>query len=345
MNGEPQKPGTEAAGNTNAPHPKKTWRRRLRNLAVFIVGFLLALTLFDVLVWKGAGVQSVMYWHGRRVCSVEDVRYELSGDRSEIVMTCDLQTRCFDEFPPVYFRDIRPGYLDHYSVTGEHGYLVGRPNPSRILHEKHEKRIPVASVRDRVADALIGIELERSSGHGALPDFTKYLDVADSYEKSRLGSWDTVWTRMPFFRNSLELAPEQPAGHDSSALSGDLPGGRKYRMIMDQWDLDLLKDCVICGLPEYPHRLVMVPYDRPAALSGGESIRCLLIPQNDEIGELFYGDVLKEMDAMEPVKKRFLPFCVKILCLPAGAIMDVSLFFRDVADFIRHPPWELPNPH
>lgn len=84
---------------------------------------------------------------------------------------------------------------------------------------------------------------------------------------------------------------------------------------------------------------------RQAALSGGESIRCLLIPQNDEIGGLFYRDVLKEIDAMEPVKNGFLPFCVKTLSLPAGAIMDVSLFFRAVIDSIRHPPWELPNPH
>ena len=86
MNEATHNPETEAAGNTNAPCPKKTWRRRLRNLAVFVVGFLLlVLTLFDVFAWKGAAVLSVMYWHGRRVCSVEDVRYELSGDRSEIV--------------------------------------------------------------------------------------------------------------------------------------------------------------------------------------------------------------------------------------------------------------------
>ena len=88
---QPQNCGISADETTGGTRPKRILRKILRRLAIGFILFLLAFTVFDVLVWKGAGVRSVRHWHGRREMSVHDVKYELSGDRTEIVICVEEQ--------------------------------------------------------------------------------------------------------------------------------------------------------------------------------------------------------------------------------------------------------------
>lgn len=65
-----------------------SWRRRLGKLAVFVVVFLLVLTLFDVFVFERDGGRFVMCWHGRRVCSIEDVRMIMEQRHLNLLEDC-----------------------------------------------------------------------------------------------------------------------------------------------------------------------------------------------------------------------------------------------------------------
>lgn len=352
----PQEPGVSAGKNTSETRPKRNWRRFLRRLAIGFVLFLLAFTLFDVFVWKGAGVRSVRHWHGRREWSVHDVKYELSGDRTEIVMSCELATLGYDGWPPMYFTQIRRSIPD-WDIgipTDRLNYSVGTPDHSWIRYEKREKRIPLASIQDNIVDALVKIE---SADFAQYPGSRYENGLVLPPRNGILHPSEQVFSQMPFFDRNFDFVSNPPiryGGGSAEPFIEELPDGLTYSMTVRPQHLKLLEEGIVCDLGKdwprryrCPYRLVMLLFDRETELGGGEPARFILIPQDEVNINLFFREIREEIKAAEQEKPGFPIRCQRILWLPAGALVDLILPVWWGFSFLRYMLFDfgLPNLH
>jgi hypothetical protein len=348
--------GLSADGNMSAVRPERKWRRILRRLALFFIVFLTAFTLFDIFVWKGAGVRSVQYWHGRRELSIHDVKYELSKDRTEIVMTCELTTLGYDKWPPLYFTQIRRSIPD-WDIgipTDRLNYSVGTPDQSWIRYEKREKRIPLASIQDSIVDALVKVEAADSAQY---PGSRYENGLVRQPRNGILHPSEQVYSQMPFFDRNFDFEsdpPIRPGEASEEVLIRELPDGLTYSMTVRQRHLKLLEEGFICDLGKdwtrrnmYPYRLALLPYDRETKFSGGETARFILIPQDETNIDLFFGEIREKIKAAEQEKPGFSTAFQRIVWLPAGALLDVFLPVCWGFSFLRYMLFDfgLPNPH
>lgn len=353
---QPQNCGISADETTGGTQPKRNWRKILRRLAIGFILFLLAFTVFDVLVWKGAGVRSVRHWHGRREWSVHDVKYELSGDRTEIVMSCELATLGYDGWPPTYFTQIRRSIPD-WDVgipTDRLNYSVGTPDQSWIRYEKREKRIPLASIQDSIVDALVKVEVSDTAQY---PGSRYENGLVLQPRNGILRPSEQVFSQMPFFDRNFDFVSEPPIRPGEASgehLIGELPDGLTYSMTVRGQHLNLLEEGLVCDLGKdwprryrCPYRLVLLPYDRETELGGGEPDRFILIPQDATNIDLFFREIREEIDAAEHEKPGFPILFQRILWLPAGALVDLFLPVWWGFSFLRYMLFDfgLPNLH
>jgi len=137
-----------AANSSEAASPVRNKNeKRRRFIRRICIGILLAVAaivaLMELLLGSG-GFRSTLGTIGKTETSIANLRYAVSPDRKEIVVSYDIETREYD-----FFSRYRSGKSGSYQVT-----------PSRVTLAPAETRIPLDPMPDELVKSFVEVEFD-----------------------------------------------------------------------------------------------------------------------------------------------------------------------------------------